>query len=923
MVHSRKKRSEILILSLSCVVSLLFAACNPILDENSYNAKVKADTPRAAPSFSPPAGSYETPQSVTISTASAGAAIRFTTDGTIPTSTAGIAYAGPILVSSNQTIAAIAYDSGAPDSPVATASYTIGVAKPTFNPPAGSYDVPQTVSISTATSAASIRYTVDGITIPTETVGTPYTGPISVSTGQTIRAIAYKSGCADSVVAEATYEIQVAAPTFTPPAGSYDVAQNVNINTTTSGASIRYSTGATDPTETIGTAYTGPVSVTSTETIRAIAYKAGSVSSTVETATYTIQAVPPTFNPPGGSYSADQMVTIITTTSGSTIHYTTDGSLPTVSSTLYAGPVSVVGNGVQVTIKAIATKGGIADSSPATAAYSISYPKAAAPTFSPVSGTYQSDQLITVSCVTSGVSIYYSIDGSIPTSSSNLYSSAIAVTGNGTNKTIKAIATKAGMTDSAVASASYVIIYQAATPTFNPVGGTYSSDQSVTISCATPGASIYYTTDGSTPTNASNPYSAPVPVAGNGVTMTIKAIATKAGGLDSLAATSTFVISYPKISPPPTFSPAAGTYTSDQSVTISCSTPGAAIHYTTDGSAPTASSATYAAPVAVAGNGATVTVRAIATKSGMTSSDASSAAYTMYDTWRTFGTYGNGTNQFASPVQTALDSSGRIYIADTYNNRIVRMDDMNGTNWTAFGSQGSGTNQFWYPSGIAVDSSNRIYICDQRNSRIVRMDDMSGTNWTSFGSAGTGINQFTFPEGIALDSSGKIYIADAWNNRIVRMNDMSGNFWTTLGSLGQGVNQYNRPMGIAVDPSGHIYVADDGGMRITRMDDMNGANWVAFGSNGSGLNQFQNPSGVAVGTDGRIYIVDTGNNRIVRVNDMNGSGWAALGTRGNGINQFSLDGTYPAPTLGASVGTSGRVYVPDFFNGRIASFVIP
>ena len=84
-----------------------------------------------------------------------------------------------------------------------------------------------------------------------------------------------------------------------------------------------------------------------------------------------------------------------------------------------------------------------------------------------------------------------------------MYSSPISVAGNGSTVTLKAIATKAGMTDSEVASAGYIINYgQVSTPTFSPPGGTYSSDQSVTISCATSGAEIRYTTDGATPGEA-------------------------------------------------------------------------------------------------------------------------------------------------------------------------------------------------------------------------------------------------------------------------------------------------------------------------------------------------------------------------------------------------------------------------------------
>ena len=134
------------------------------------------------------------------------------------------------------------------------------MATPTFSPPAGSYGSAQSVTISTTTAGASIRYTTDGST-PSSTVGTLYNGPVSVSTNLTLKAIAYEAGMTDSAVASANYTIQVATPTFNPPAGSYGSAQSVTISTTTAGASIRYTTDGSIPSSTVGTVYVGPVSV--------------------------------------------------------------------------------------------------------------------------------------------------------------------------------------------------------------------------------------------------------------------------------------------------------------------------------------------------------------------------------------------------------------------------------------------------------------------------------------------------------------------------------------------------------------------------------------------------------------------------------------------------------------------------------------
>src|SRR6266567_4313182 len=100
---------------------------------------------------------------------------------------------------------------------LATGAKANQVATPTFSPVAGTYTSAQTVSISTTTSAASIRYTTDGST-PSHTVGTLYSGPITVSSTTTLKAIAYKNGWTDSTIASGTYTITgtVANPGFSP-----------------------------------------------------------------------------------------------------------------------------------------------------------------------------------------------------------------------------------------------------------------------------------------------------------------------------------------------------------------------------------------------------------------------------------------------------------------------------------------------------------------------------------------------------------------------------------------------------------------------------------------------------------------------------------------------------------------------------------
>lgn len=173
-------------------------------------------------------------------------------------------------------------------------------------------------------------------------------------------------------------------------------------------------------------------------------------------------------------------------------------------------------------------------------AYQPQAPSATAtPAFSIASGTYSSAQTIAITDATPGAAIYYTTDGSTPSTSSSGYTTPITVS---TTKTIKAIAIAIGFSASPVATATYAIMPPAATPTFSVPAGTYTSIQTVAISDATVGAAIYYTTDGTTPTSASTVYSGPIAVSKS---ETLKAIATATGFSTSAVGTADYTINLP------------------------------------------------------------------------------------------------------------------------------------------------------------------------------------------------------------------------------------------------------------------------------------------------------------------------------------------------------------------------------------------
>ena len=581
--------------------------------DSSVTSGVYTITQCATPTFSPAAGTYTTSAAVTISTVTSGASIRYTTNGTTPSSTVGTVYSSAVSITATATLQAIAYETGFTNSAVASGVYTIQCATPTYSPAAGTYNNAQTVTISTATGGATIRYTTNGTT-PSSTVGTVYSSAVSITASSTLQAIAYKTSLTNSAVASGVYTLQCVTPTFNPAAGAYGPAQTVTISTTTSGASIRYTTNGTTPSSTVGTVYSSAVSISATSTLEAIAYETGYTNSSVATGVYTINGAcaTPTFSPAAGTFTTSTSVTISTTTGGATIRYTTNGTTPSSTvGTVYSSAVSITATS---TLQAIAYKTGYSNSAVASGTYTI---QCATPTYSPVAGTYTTSTSVTISTATSGASIRYTTNGTTPSSTvGTVYSSAASITAT---STLQAIAYKTGLTNSAVASGVYTI--QCAAPSFNPAAGTFTTSTTVTITTATNGASIRYTTNGTTPSSTiGTVYSSAVSIT---ATSTLQAIAYETGLTNSAVTTGVYTIQCAA----PSFNPAASTYTS-ATVTITTTTGGASIRYTTNGTTPSSTVGTvYSSPVAIS---ATETLMAIAYETGLANSAVTSGIYTMY-----------------------------------------------------------------------------------------------------------------------------------------------------------------------------------------------------------------------------------------------------------------------------------------------------
>jgi hypothetical protein len=190
--------------------------------------------------------------------------------------------------------------------------------------------------------------------------------------------------------------------------------------------------------------------VDSSQTINAIAMAAGMGNSSVSSVTYTIVAVAPTFSLTPGIYpTAPQSLTLTTTTPRATIYYTTNGNTPTTSSTQYIGTITLDSGG---TFNAIAVATNTTTSLVSTASYTVG--TVATPVFSIPTGSYASGTTVSITSPTQGAIVYYTTDGSTPTSGSPQFTGPITPVDG---ETIMAIAIADGMASSAVSTATYTI----------------------------------------------------------------------------------------------------------------------------------------------------------------------------------------------------------------------------------------------------------------------------------------------------------------------------------------------------------------------------------------------------------------------------------------------------------------------------------
>ncbi|MGB8259269.1 MAG: chitobiase/beta-hexosaminidase C-terminal domain-containing protein, partial [Terracidiphilus sp.] len=518
-----------------------------------------------------------------------------------------------------------------------------------------------------------------------------------------------------------------------------------------------------------------------------------------------------------------------------------------------------------------------------------------------------------------------------------------------------------------------------ATPQISPGSGPIAGQTTVSITDSDT-TTIYYTTDGTVPTTASQKYKGSFPVSGSTV---VTAFATLTGHPNSMAATAYYLYA-----PAPQIAPGTSIVKAGVTVSIADGNASAAIYYTVDGTDPTAGGGTatlYKGSFAVNGT-ATVRAAALATISGPGGtvqsqwSAISTATYTL-ETAAQSGPSGilstvagngksgyNGDGGLAKNAQITLvmgvagDLQGNLYLTDYHASVVRKVTASTGKISVVAGIAGrsgySGDNGpatkalLNEPVGIAVDGAGNLFIADSGNLVIRKVTAATGTITTVAGS-GAHIPQsgciaiangapaltqpFCYPYSVAVDGAGNLFINDQGWSTIFKVTASDGAIGAVAGN-GQFNNNYydvgdgglaldaplGQPYGIAVDAAGNLYIADTNDSTIRRVDaqtgiitrvtgdPQGGCNWTGDGGAALGATLCY-PYSVAVDGGGNLYIGDDAN-AVVRMIDPQKNIYTIFGN----INYYGYAGDGGPAAYGSledpeamAVDGLGNLYIAD------------
>ncbi|MEM7797885.1 MAG: hypothetical protein AAF633_01730 [Chloroflexota bacterium] len=255
-----------------------------------------------------------------------------------------------------------------------------------------------------------------------------------------------------------------------------------------------------------------------------------------------------------------------------------------------------------------------------------------------------------------------------------------------------------------------------------------------------------------------------------------------------------------------------------------------------------------------------------------------------------------------NPRGMAIDSSGSVYVADSFNNRILKYDQLGNIQKIFFGDD-RGVGSLDQPYDVALDSVGNLFVADFGNNRVVKFSP-DGDQLLAFGSFGSEPGQFTSLRGLAVDSVGNIYAADPNNNSIQKF-DPFGIFIAELKALGSEPGQFVEPQDVEIDASGNVVFVDSFNGKLLRFDQN-------FNVIDEWATQSSNPRGLFISPNGEIYVTDFTGNNIQK--------YSSAGTLQWVYGRSGSEGGSLSRPKGIVTTTSGELLVADQFNGRIQVF---
>lgn len=288
----------------------------------------------ATPTIFPGGGTNNNSVPVFLDTATVGADIYWTIDGSEPT-TNSTRYTGPFLLAQSGTLKVKAFKSGFYDSSTVSAGFLFEVLPPSFSPAGATANNPVPVVFECPTEGVEFRWTIDG---SQPTTNSPlYSGSLDLATNGLLKVRAFRSGFTPSATVGAFFNLSVATPVITPGSGTSINSVNLSLASATTNASLRYTLDGSEPTL-LSPLFSGALSLTTNATVKVGGFLSGFLTSATVAQTYHIQVDRPILSPDSGFFPDGAMITLTAIRSDAQIHYTINGNDPTPADALYTGP---------------------------------------------------------------------------------------------------------------------------------------------------------------------------------------------------------------------------------------------------------------------------------------------------------------------------------------------------------------------------------------------------------------------------------------------------------------------------------------------------------------------------------------------------------------------------------------------------------